>query len=437
MKIKRIAFLLFFLFAAFHSAFAQTRQPVALVLVADGPITPPMREYIQRGIKTAENQNAELVVVQFKTPGGSVMTMLGIVQIIRASDVPVVVYVAPRNAFAASAGAMITMSAHVAAMAPETSIGAASPISSSGENLNSTAETKAKEIINASMRSIIAQRGDEALSLAEAMVNDAKAVTAEEALQAHAIDFIADDLDDLLRQLNGVVVQTANGERTINTEGIRVQPLDINLIEQLLMMLTDPNIAFLLLAIGVQAILIELSSPGGWAAGFLGVVCLALAAYGMGVLSVNWFGIVFLLTSFVLFILDIKAPTHGALTTAGVASFVVGALILFNSPGTPTFQRVSPLLVVGTGIVLGGIFFVIMLIALRAQHSPIQTGEESVVGKVGVARTSVGEAGQVQVQSELWSAEKASDSESIRKGDKIEVVEIRGLRLIVKKREEP
>jgi membrane-bound serine protease (ClpP class) len=199
-------------------------------------------------------------------------------------------------------------------------------------------------------------------------------------------------------------------------------------------MLTDPNIAFLLLAIGVQAILIEISSPGGWVAGFIGVVCLALATYGMGVLPVNWFGLIFLLTAFVLFILDIKAPTHGALTTAGVASFIVGALVLFNSPGTPQFQRVSIPLVIVVGLGLGALFAVILSIALRAQHAPIRMGAETVARKTGTARDWYGQSGQVQLGSELWSAESAEGSERIRKGDIVEVVQVEGLRLKVKKK---
>lgn len=434
MKIRRIFLLLFIAFAAFQPVFAQTRDPIAVVLTANGPIMPPMLEYIKRGIETADRLNAEVVVIQLNTPGGSVTTMLEIIKEIRASDVPVVVYVAPKNAFAASAGAMITISGHVAAMAPETSIGASSPISSSGENLNSTAETKAKELIKASIRPFVTPRGEKAVELADAMVDEAKAVTADEALEANLIDFVSDDLEDLLQSLNGFTVQMEDGSHTLNTEDVDIQMLNISFIEQLLLMLTDPNISFLLLAIGVQAVLIELSSPGGWAAGFLGAVCLTLAAYGLGVLTVNWFGGVFLIIAFVLFILDIKAPTHGALTTAGVASFIIGALVLFNSPGTPEFQRVSVPLVIGTGLVLGLIFFTIMLIALRAQHRPVQTGEESFIGKIGTAKMFEGEAGQVLVESELWSAEKAAESESIRKGDKIEVVEVRGLRLIVKKK---
>lgn len=434
MKPLRILLLILTIFALFSQVSAQTNSSTAVVLTADGPIMPPMLEYIKRGIERAERIDAEVVVIQLNTPGGAIDTTLEIISTIRASEVPIVIYVSPRNAIAGSAGAMITVVGHVAAMAPETSIGAASPISSSGENLNSTSETKAKEIIKASIRPYVLPRGEEALALAESMIDDAIAVTADEALEANLIDFIADDTEDLLQALDGFTVQMPNGERTLNTENIIVQQLDMSFIESFLLLLTDPNIAFLLLAIGVQAILIEISTPGGWVAGFIGAVCLTLATYGMGVLPINWFGIIFLIIAFVLFILDIKAATHGALTTAGVASFIIGALVLFNSPGTPDFQRVSVPLVVGTGIFIGLLFFVVLVFALRALKFAIQTGSESLVGKTGTAKTSLKEAGQVQVESELWSAEKSKDSESISKGDFIEVVEVRGLRLIVKKK---
>lgn len=434
MKTRRIIPLFFIIFAAFQAAFAQDNSSPAVVLTADGPIMPPMLEYIKRGIETADQRDAEVIIIQLNTPGGSIETMLEIIAAIRDSDVPVVVYVSPRNAIAGSAGAMITMAGHASAMAPETSIGASSPITSSGENLNSTADTKAKEIVKASIRPFVTPRGEKALELAEAMVDDAKAVTADEALEAGLIDFIADDLEDLLQILEGFTVETKSGSRTLHTDGIVVLPINISFIEQLLLMLTDPNIAFLLLAIGVQAILIELSTPGGWVAGFIGAVCITLAVYGLGVLPVNWFGIIFLVIAFVLFVLDIKAPTHGALTTAGVASFIIGALVLFNSPGTPDFQRVSVPLVIGTGIFIGLIFFTIMMIALRSLHKPVEMGAESYIGKTGTAKMFEGEAGQVQVESELWSAEKAEGSGEIRKGDKIEVVEVQGLRLIVRKK---
>ncbi len=363
MKIRRILLLLFIAFTAFQSVFAQTREPVAVVLTADGPIMPPLRDYIRRGIETAEQRNAEVVVIQLNTPGGSIETMQEIVTEIRASNIPVVVYVAPKDAQAASAGALITMAGHASAMAPRTVIGAASPIESSGADIESTLETKIKEDLKAKARSLVLQRGNNAVKLAEAMIDDAKAVTAEEALETGLIDFISDDLEDLLQSLDGFTVQMEDGPRTLNTKNIQIQPLDISLIENLLLMLTNPNIVFSLLSLGALAILIELSSPGGWVSGFIGVVCVSIALYGIGLLSTNWFGIVFLVIAFVLFVLDIKAPTHGALTTAGVASFIVGALVLFISPGTAEFQRVSVPLVIGTGVFIGLLFFGIMMIA--------------------------------------------------------------------------
>lgn len=434
---KRIGLLLIVLGAlmnVFQPACAQSDEPLALVMTADGPIMPPMYEYIKRGVETAERRNAEVLIIQLNTPGGSILTMLEIIKEIRSSDVPVVVYVAPRNAIAGSAGAMITMSGHASAMAPETSIGASSPISSSGEDLPTTEEKKAMEITKAAIRPFVEPRGKDALALAESMIDEAKAATADEALKVHLIDFIANDVDDLLKSLYGFTVQMSDGPRVLNTKNADVQPLQISFIEQFLMLLTDPNIAFLLIAIGVQSVLIEISSPGGWVAGFIGVVCLTLATYGLGVLPVNWFGFIFLITAFVLFILDIKAPTHGALTAAGVASFIVGALVLFNSPGTPQFQRVSVPLVIATGVLLGLFFFGILMFALRALRVPVSVGVESLAGKIGTVRSWDEASGQVQLESELWSAESVNESDKISKGDKVEVVEVSGIRLKVRKK---
>jgi len=434
---KRIGFFLILLSAilsVFQPARAQSDEPLVLVMTADGPIMPPMLDYVKRGIETAEQRNAEVLIIQLNTPGGSVSTMLEIIAEIRASEVPVVVYVAPRNAIAGSAGAMITMAGHASAMAPETVIGASSPISSSGEDLNSDARAKATNAIKAVIRPFVEPRGEEALELANAMIDEAKAATANEALEVGLIDFVVDNVDDLLESLDGFTIQMVEGPRALNTHNANVQPLDMNPIEQLLLFLTNPNIVFSLLSMGIFAILTEISSPGGWVAGFIGVICVTLSVYGMGVLSLNWFGIIFLVTAFVLFILDIKAPTHGALTAAGVASFIVGALVLFNSPGTPDFQRVSVPLVILMGVTFGLIFFGILVYALSALRVPVSAGVESYVGKTGTAKSWNEAAGQVQLESELWSAEAVDESEKIGKGDKVEVVEVSGIRLKVKKK---
>lgn len=408
--IRRTFGLLLIIFASFVLVFqpaaAQNEDPLAIVLTAEGPIMPPMREYIQRGIQTAERDDAELLIIELNTPGGSVATMLEIIEAMGNSRVPVVVYVSPRDAQAASAGALITMAGDASAMAPRTVIGAASPIGGSGEDLGSDARAKAVNDLKAVARGLVERRGADVVALAEAMIEEAVAVTATEALEIGLIDFIADDTEGLLQLLDGMQVDVRGETRTLNTENIRVRPLEMSFIEGILLLLTNPNIAFLLLAIGVQAILIELSSPGGWFAGFLGAVLLTLAIYGLGVLPINWFGLIFMAIAFVLFVLEFNTPTYGALTAAGAASFIVGALVLFNSPGTPEFQRVSVPLVVGVGIFFGLISFAVIMFAVRAFRSPVRIGQESMLGQTGTAVLFKRGAGQVQVGSELWSAEK-------------------------------
>jgi membrane-bound serine protease (ClpP class) len=428
--------LLAFLFI-FQPARAFSEAPLVMVMNIDGPIAPAVQEYLSRSIQLAEQQAAELLILQLNTPGGSIATMNEMLQEMRASRVPIVVYVAPRGAMAASAGTLITLAGHASAMAPETIIGAASPVGGQGEDLGATLKAKEMEALTATVRTLTERRGARAVQLAEETIEKARAVSASEALQAGLVDFVAGDVNDLLAQLDGFTVQMADTAHSLHTAGALVEDIPMTLIETLLQMLTNPNVVFILLSIGVQAIFIELSSPGGWVAGFIGVVCLALAGYGMGVLTVNWFGLLFLVIAFVLFIVDIKAPTHGALTTAGIGSFIVGALVLFNSPGTPVFQQVSLPLVILISILTGAMFAVIIGFALRAQKVPIRTGHESMLGRDGFAMSAISFDGQVQLGGELWTAQLARGSEPVNKGDRVEVVEVRGLRLVVKKISEP
>jgi membrane-bound serine protease (ClpP class) len=413
-------------------ASAQGSENEVLLLTAEGPITPSMLGYLERGLTTAEQQGAEALILMLDTPGGSVDLMNEFVQVIRNSSTPVVVYVGPPGAIAGSAGTVITLAGHASAMAPETAIGAASPVGAEGQDLGDTIEAKEKNILKALVRTLAEERGEEAIQLAEATIESAQAATASEALQIGLIDFIADNVPNLLDQLDGFLVTTVDGEIVLNTANSQVIPFDPSFIESLLGVLTNPNIVFLLLTVGVQAILIELSSPGGWIAGFIGAVCLALAAYGLGVLPVNWFGLIFLAIAFVLFVLDIKAPTHGALTAAGVASLIVGSLVLFNSPGTPSFLRVSVPLVIGVSLATAGIFFAILTIALRAQRTPVSMGSESLLGRVGFARSAISPVGTVQLGGELWTSELAEGEEPIAEGTQVEVMEVKGVRIIVR-----
>ena len=436
MTIKRLSLTLTFFCALLllvQPAAARADSPTVLVLQASGEVAPAMRDYIARGIKTAEDKNAELLVIELNTPGGFIVTMTEIVSNIRASRVPVVVYVTPRGAMAGSAGTLITLAGHAAAMAPETIIGAASPVDSQGQDLNTTIKAKETEALKALVRSIAERRSPEAIKLAEATIDSAKAVSAEEAKSAGLVDFIATDLNDLLKQLDGFSVQMESGPRTLHTANAVTESLPMNFGEQILNILIDTNIVFLLMTIGLLAILLELSAPGGWVAGFIGVAALALSVYGLGILPVNWFGAVFLALALVLFVLDIKAPTHGALTLAGIGSFIVGALVLFNSPNVPQFQRVSVPLVIAVSVILGICFAIILGFALRAQKTPLRMGQETLIGAVGTAKGKIAPHGQVQLKSELWSADLAEGAEPIQSGDKVIVVAFEGLRIKVRK----
>ncbi|PWH19028.1 MAG: hypothetical protein DDG59_04450 [Anaerolineae bacterium] len=416
---------------------AQTNVPIIYVLTADGPVTPAMREYLRRGIQLAERRNALALIFQLNTPGGSVDTTNTMIQDIRESQVPVVVYVQPRGAMAASAGTLITLAGHIAAMAPETTIGAASPVGAEGQELGQTMEAKVKNMLKATVRTLAERRGEEAVKLAEETIESAIAVSANEALQVGLVDFIATDLADLIRQMDGFSVQMPQGPRTLQTTGVMTERISPSLIEQILSILTNPNIVFLLLTIGVQAIIIELYSPGGWVAGFIGVVCVALALYGLGVLPVNWFGIIFIIIAFVLFILELNTPTFGGLTAAGIASLIIGALVLFNSPGVPSFQRISIPLVVVTSTALGLLFVGMLLFALRTQRTAVQMGIESVIGKHGEVKAAINPVGSVQVGGELWTAELQPGQQPIPVGTRVEITGKQGIRLFVRPIQEP
>lgn len=425
--------LAFFLSGFSEPASAQSGAPSAVVVTLEGPLTPVWSSQLQRGIDQAASSNADLVVIELNTPGGSVDLMNSLIQQILASPVPVVVYVSPRGAMAASAGTLIVLAGQIGAMSPETSIGAASPVGLQGENIESTVEAKTKEILKASARSLAERRGPEAIRLVEEAIDSAVAASASEALKAGMIDIIAQDLDELLDEVDGRVVSVDGEDVIIRSKGAQVVPVATTLVEEILSMLTNPNIVFILLSIGVQAILIEISSPGGWVAGTIGVILLALAVYGLGILPVNWFGIVFLIIAFILFILDIKAPTHGALTVAGVASFITGALILFNSALMPGFPRVSVGLVVGMGIFIGMTFFTVVMIAIRALKRPIITGRESLAGKDGYVVEGLNPYGIVHVAGEQWSATQVPGETPLIQGERVKVVRVEGVRLIVRR----
>jgi len=421
------SFLVLLALAASLSGVGAQEQGQVVVLTFKGAVTPILEGYVARGILAAQASGAEALILQLDTPGGSSDITKEISQRMLQAHVPVIVYVAPAGAHAGSAGTFITLAAHAAAMAPGSSIGAASPVTGEGQDLPETMKAKATNIAVADIKNLAQRRGERAVEWAARAVEEAAAATAQEALELGVIDFIAVDLADLLRQFEGFTVQIGGEERFLRTAGAPIEYLPLNPFEQFMNTILNPNIAFIFMTLGLNALLFELSSPGGYVAGVVGAVCLLLGLYALGVLPVNYSGLFFIGLAFVLFVLDIKAPTHGALTIGGIVSFVFGALMLFNSP----FMSVSLPLVIGVALATGGFFFFAMAKALAARRVPSVTGSEGLVGQVAEVRQPLDPKGIVFLQGEHWRA--VAEDEPLPAGALVEVLGRDGFQLRVRK----
>lgn len=434
-----IGFLIIMILVNFGN-YVNAQNNEIILLEAEGPVTPAMAGYLERGIRTAEDADATAVILSLDTPGGLVDTTQEIVQLFRSSAVPIIVYVSPRGAQAASAGSIITMAGHAAAMAPETVIGAASPVGDNGVDLEETLFRKVTEDLKATVRNLTAGRGEAATDLAEEMIQDARAVTAEEALEAGLIDIIADDIPDLLQQVDGLTVLVDDQQVTLATASANQRELPANIVEQILLALVNPLLLGILLTLGVQAILIEISNPGGWVAGLIGVLAIGLALYGLGQLPVNWLGFGLIIVAFVLFLMEVKAVAHGTLGFTGAVILVAGLLILFNSPGTPDFLSISIPAAISISLITALFFLFVLGKALGAQRAQPITGVEGLIGQKGPVRIPLTSddlkapySGMVLVAGELWRAQ--SDEEAI-KGEPVIVTAVDGVTLHVSKANE-
>jgi membrane-bound serine protease (ClpP class) len=399
-------FLALVLFAG--GAAAQTGGTVKLA-VFSGPVTPVLASYLDRAIAEAEAAGSAALVLQLDTPGGSVDVTKAITQRMASSTVPIIVYVAPSGAHAGSAGTFITLAGHLAAMAPGSSIGAASPVGSEGADLPETLKAKQTNILVADIKNLAARRGDKAIEWAQKAVSEAAAATADEALALGVVDAVAADVPDLLKQLDGRTV-TVDGESvTLELSDLPVEEVPLTPIESLLNILTSPALAAILLTLGLNAILFEISSPGGYAAGIIGVICLLLAFYALGTLEANWTGLGFIVLAFVLFVVDIKAPTHGVLTAGGIASFVLGSFVLFNT-GT---LEVPWLTIIALALGTAAFFvFAIAKVVIAQRRRPV-TGFEGLIGETAVVRQALEPEGMVLVAGELWRAESESGPHAV------------------------
>jgi membrane-bound serine protease (ClpP class) len=394
----------------------------------DDTIQPITQEYIDRAIEHARQTNADAVLIELSTPGGLLESTRSIIEKILASPVPVIVYVSPTGARAASAGFFILESADVAAMAPGTNTGAAHPVELGGGKMDDTMKTKIENDSAAFMRSFVGPRGRN-VALAETAVRESKSWTDQEALQQHLIDVVAHDQNDLFHELEGRTVKRFDGKQVkLNLVGDTVDEMPMTLRQKILDFLLDPNIAFLVLAVGALALYAEFNHPGAVVPGVVGVVFVLLALFALNLLPTRYAAFTLIMAAFVLFALEAKFATHGILGLGGIALLTLGGLLLVDGP-IPQ-MRVNLWTALGVSVPLGAITVFLMSIALRARRNKVVTGQQGLIGAVGEARTDIDPEGKVFIQGELWNAHAPS---RVGIGEHVVVRKVEGLELEVEK----
>jgi membrane-bound serine protease (ClpP class) len=395
----------------------------------EGGISPATTLFIKNSIQYAEDRKAEALIIQLNTPGGLLDATRDIVQEIMGANVPVVVWIAPSGARAGSAGVFITLAAHIAAMAPGTNIGAAHPVGMGGEKIDSTMNEKITNDAAAFIRSIAHERNKN-IDWAERTVRESISATEKESLLAGAIDFIAPNLDSLLTLIDGYEVKIASGTKIISTKGKKVVERQMTWRESLLFWLANPNIAYILLMIGIYGLLFEFWSPGAMFPGILGAILLMIALYALQMLPLNYAGIGLILIAIILFILEIKVVSYGLLTIAGILSLAIGSIMLIDAPNE--IMDISMNLIITVVIITTLLFLVLIVFGIKAQTRRAVTGDLALIGLRGIAMTDISPAqkGQVKVSGEIWSA--VSDEE-IMEGEEIVVQNVQNFVLKVRK----
>lgn len=404
------------------------RQPLINVIRIDGPINPAMAMYVERTIQESEREMAQALIIEMDTPGGLDDSMRSIIKAILASDVPVVVYVSPQGARAASAGAIIALASHIAAMSPGTAIGAAHPVGMGSEQPDETMSKKLAEDAAAYARSIALRRGRN-VDWAEKAVRESISSTENEAKDKNVIDIIANDREDLLRQIEGRKTKVRSGETTIRAANVQVKDIKGNLRERFLHIISNPNIAYILMLIAMYGIIFELQSPGSIFPGVIGAIALILALFSFAILPVNLAGILLIVLGIALLVTEVFVPGFGILTVGGLIAFVVGSLILFESD-SPVF-RVSITLVITMAVLTGAFALVIIGAAFRAQKAKVVTGSEAMIGQVVEARTDIDPKGKVFAEGTYWNA--VIEGEPVKKGELVKITGAEKLRLKVRK----
>lgn len=404
--------------------------PRVLLLVVDGGINPAMADYIQQGIRAARDTGAAAVLIELDTPGGLLDSTKSIVKEILGAPVPVIVYVAPSGAGATSAGVFVTLAAHVAAMAPGTNIGAAHPVGGQGETIGGEMGEKVENFAASLSRTIAQQRGRN-VEWAEKAVRESVSITEREAVELGVVDLVATDVNDLLRQVEGRAVEVGGAMRKLALADAVIEPQEMRLRQKILNIIANPNVAYLLMMAGILGLYVEFTHPGVLFPGVAGTICLLLALSALQVLPINYAGLALIGLGVALLVAEIFLPSFGALGVGGLVAFVLGSLLLFDTPESTV--EVDPGIIAAAAVVLGGFTLIVGWLVVRTQRQRAAVGVEGMVGEVGEVRRKLGAGGRVKVfvHGEYWDA--AAD-EPLEVGDAVEVVGVEGMRIRVRRR---
>ena len=413
------------------SAATAPRGPVYYVKV-DGVVNPVMSEYLIKSFDAAAAEGAEVVIVQLDTPGGLDLSMRDIIKAMLAADVPIVIYVAPSGSRAASAGVFMIYASHIAAMAPGTNTGSAHPVAMGGGEMDETMMTKVENDAVAYIRGIAKKKGRN-VEWAEAAVRESVNITAEEALKKGVIEIVVDSRAELIAALDGRVVDLASGERTLHTKGAEIKEVEMNLRFRILKALANPNVAYVLMMIGMVGLYFELSNPGVILPGVLGSICLILAFYAMQTLSVNYAGLALIILAIIFFIAEVLVVSFGLFTIAGVIAFVLGSIMLFDSPIEA--MRLSLWVVIPAAVVMAVFMVGALYLIIRLGKRRMVSGNEGLIGQVVIVEDdsdAAGKGARVFIEGEHWSAVSAGP---IKRGEKVRVLSVAGLVVTVEKAE--
>jgi len=421
--LSSLVFVFFFSVMLLNPPQGVSDEREVMIIELEGPISSGAATNLTRGIKAAEDRGASLVIIQLDTPGGLVVSMKTMVKTIMNSSVPVVVYVSPKGAGAASAGVLLTVSAHIAAMAPGTNIGAAHPVSGDGQDIGETMEEKVVNDMASYGRGIAKERGRNA-EWVEKAVRESVSITADEAVDKNVIDLVAADMDELLKSIHGREVSVKSGTVKLDTKDLIKVYYEPRTIDEILMLISDPTIMAILFSIGLLGLGFEITHPGAIFPGVIGAISLILAFYSMQTLPVDYAGLLLIGLAILLFLAEIKVTSYGLLSIGGIISLTLGSMMFFEDLGL-SFTMGIPFIVL-----ISAFFLFVVWLAVRSQRSRVKAGREGLIGEVGVVQETLDPEGKVFVHGELW---KAVSREKIEVNEKVEVEAIQGLLLKVRK----